>query len=126
MERLAGLGGTGAGNRVSHQPLSPSSPSAAVPTLRAGACVPSQYGYGLIHRPLLPPRLRRSEKEDEGEDDEGTIDVVDNFLTPEHFFCYPLEEDEIQPPQSSDDDWLWSPATGWQRAREVDAESVAA
>ena len=52
--------------------------------------------------------------------------VVDNFLTAEHFSCYPLEEDEIQPPQSSDDDWLWSPATGWQRAREVDAESVAA
>ena len=69
--------------------------------------------------------------------------VVDNFLTAEHFSCYPLEEDEIQPPQSSDDEvamesfcphmlssaahhWLWSPATGWQRAREVDAESVAA
>ena len=66
--------------------------------------------------------------------------VVDNFLTAEHFSCYPLEEDEIQ---SSDDEvatesfcphmlssaahhWLWSPATGWQRAREVDAESVAA
>ena len=52
--------------------------------------------------------------------------VVGNFLTAEHFSCYPLEEDEIQPPQSSDDDWPWSPATGWQRAREVDAESVAA
>ena len=64
--------------------------------------------------------------------------VVDNFLTAEHFSCYPLEEDEIQPPQSSDDEgcphmlssaahhWLWSPATGWQRAREVDAERVAA
>ena len=52
--------------------------------------------------------------------------VVDNCLTAEDFSCYPLEEDEIQPPQSSDDDWLWSPATGWQRAREVDAESVAA
>ena len=26
--------------------------------------------------------------------------VVDNFLTAEHFSCYPLEEDEIQPPQS--------------------------
>ena len=64
--------------------------------------------------------------------------VVDNCLTAEDFSCYPLEEDEIQPPQSSDDEgcphmlssaahhWLWSPATGWQRAREVDAESVAA
>ena len=64
--------------------------------------------------------------------------VVDNFLTAEHFSCYPLEEDEIQPPQSNDDEgcphmlssaahhWLWCPATGWQRAREVDAESVAA
>ena len=40
-----------------------------------------------------------AEMEEEGEDDEGTIDVVDNFLTPEQFFCYPLEEDEIQPPR---------------------------
>ena len=44
--------------------------------------------------------LLDAEMEEEGEDDEGTIDVVDNFLTPEHFFCYPVEEDEIQPPQS--------------------------
>ena len=69
--------------------------------------------------------------------------VKDYLSTAENFSCYPLEEDEIQPPQSSDDEvatesfcphmlssaahhWLWSPATGWQRAREVDAESVAA
>ena len=30
--------------------------------------------------------------------------VVDNCLTAEDFSCYPLEEDEIQPPQSSDDE----------------------
>ena len=44
--------------------------------------------------------LLDAEMEEEGEDDEGTIDVVDNFLTAEHFSCYPLEEDEIHPPQS--------------------------
>ena len=66
--------------------------------------------------------------------------VKDYRSTADNFSRYPLEEDEIQ---SSDDEvatesfcphmlssaahhWLWSPATGWQRAREVDAESVAA
>ena len=74
----------------------------------------------------------RDEEEEEEEEDK------DWDPTAEDFSCYPLEEDEIQPPQSSDDEgcphmlssaahhWLWSPATGWQRAREVDAESVAA
>ena len=38
-----------------------------------------------------------AEMEEEGEDDEGTIDVVDNFLTPEHFFCPPWRKMRFNP-----------------------------
>ena len=30
-------------------------------------------------------------------------ETLDDFLTAEHFSCYPLEEDEIQPPQSDEE-----------------------
>ena len=45
--------------------------------------------------------------------------VKDNCLTAEDEGCPHMLS-------SAAHHWLWSPATGWQRAREVDAESVAA
>ena len=72
------------------------------------------------------------EMKGKGKGDDGKMGYVDEMSYDDYMKDKgaPMGDDEMGYARtkagSHADDWLWSPATGWQRAREVDAESVAA